>query len=138
MTINSFDKRMSFHNLSISVLKVGRQLAGSLAVAAFYFGAILSFSSCLKEEEPIEPKPKGNFTAASVSLSPDYRFQTYFDLEENKVLDSNLKFDWDLAFDASADGATFYLNSAKFMFASRIKNTPSVFGTQKILLAFSE
>ncbi len=136
LTINSFDKRMSFHNLSISVLKVGRQLAGSLAVAAFYFVAISCFSSCLKEEEPIAPAPKGNFTTSRVSLSPDYRFQNYFDLEENKLLSSNLKFDWDIAFDASAEGATFYLNSAKFMFASRIKNTPSVFGTQKDTIGF--
>ena len=102
---------MSFFYLSISVLKVGRQLAGLLAVAAF-------FSSCFKEETPIEPHLPGNVTTASVNLGSDYRHQVFFSLEHDSVVSSQLKYDWDLSFDAALGEQTIYLNSAKLMFAA--------------------
>jgi HmuY protein len=102
---------MSFHNLSISVLKVGRQLAGSLAVAAFFL-----LGGCFKEEEPVKPYDRGNVTTRSISLASDYRYQVFFNLDADSVIRRNLKSDWDIAFECSdTEGGKAYLNSANFM-----------------------
>jgi HmuY protein len=100
---------MSFHNLSISVLKVGRQMVGSLAIAAF-------FSGCIAEETPVLPHEAGNLLTTTIEMGTDYRWQLYFNLEKNQVVGRNLKSDWDLAFDANLDGNAVRLNSGKFMF----------------------
>ena len=111
---------MSFHNLSISVLKVGRQLAGSLAVAAFFMLAIVA---CIKEEEPIPPRPiDTSLLENSIVMGKDYRYQAFYSLEKDSMLSRNLKFDWDVAFDASAEGTRMYLNSAKYMFAASVSS----------------
>ena len=109
---------MSFHNLSISVLKVGRQLAGSLAVAAFFL-----LEGCFKEEEPVKPYDRGNVTTRSIPLASDYRYQIFFNLEKDSIISRNLKSDWDIAFECSntvqgtplGEGGKVYLNSANFM-----------------------
>ncbi|MEY4933879.1 MAG: hypothetical protein RIS64_238 [Bacteroidota bacterium] len=108
---------MSFHNLSISVLKVGRQMVGSLAIAAF-------FSGCIAEETPILPHQAGDVLTRAVDIGTDYSSQLYFNLEKNEVVGRNLKTDWDLAFDANPNGSIVRLNAAKFMFG---------FNTQKQL-----
>ena len=109
---------MSFHNLSISVLKVGRQLAGSLAVAAFF---IPSTTGCLKEEDPVTPHNPGNVITRSINLSSDYRFQVFYNLNQDSIFSQNLKTDWDIAFQSSAlpntEGSKVILNPAKFMSA---------------------
>jgi hypothetical protein len=99
---------MSFHNLSISVLKVGRQMVGSLAIAAF-------FSGCIAEETPILPHQAGDVLTTTVAMGTDYGVQLYFNLEKNKVVGSNSKTAWDLAFDANLNGSVVRLNAAKFM-----------------------
>jgi hypothetical protein len=110
---------MSFHNLSISVLKVGRQLAGSLAVAAFF---MFTLFGCIKEESPVTPRPiDQSLVKSKISLGTDYRYQAYYNLEKDSMLSRNLKFDWDIAFDASnTEGVSLYLNSSKYMFASPV------------------
>jgi HmuY protein len=112
---------MSFHNLSISVLKVGRQLTGSLVVAAFF---MLQIFGCIKEEKPVLPIPVDlSLVKSKISLGTDYRYQAYYNLEKDSMLSRNLKFDWDVAFDASnTEGVSLYLNSAKYMFASSVTN----------------
>lgn len=128
---------MSFHNLSISVLKVGRQLAGSLAVAAFFMPF---FSSCIKEEAPIQPRPQGNLTTRTISLSSDYRYQIYYNLEQDSILSQNNKFDWDIALESSTEGSKVILNTAKFMSALKtsetqienLKDTTGFFKSHKI------
>jgi hypothetical protein len=110
---------MSFHNLSISVLKVGRQLAGSLAVAAFF---MLALFGCIKEESPVTPRLIDlSLIQSKIPLGTDYRYQAYFSLEKDSMLSRNLKYDWDVAFDGSnTEGVSLYLNSAKYMFASPV------------------
>jgi hypothetical protein len=101
---------MSFHNLSISVLKVGRQLAGSLAVAAFFL-----LGGCFKDEDPIKPHDRGDVTTRSLNLANDYRYQIYYNLEKDSALSRNLKTDWDIAFESNTEGAKVFLNPANFM-----------------------
>jgi HmuY protein len=105
---------MSFHNLSISVLKVGRQLAGSLVVAAFL---LLSITSCLKEENPIQPSLQGNLSIRTINLNQDYKYQVYYNIDKDSIISQNDKSDWDLAFEANTEGSKVYLNPAKFMSA---------------------
>jgi HmuY protein len=101
---------MSFHNLSISVLKVGRQLAGSLAVAAFFL-----LAGCFKAEDPIKPHDRGDITTRSLNLASDYRYQIYFNLEKDSAVSRNVKTDWDIAFESNTEGAKVFLNPANFM-----------------------
>ena len=124
---------MSFHNLSISVLKVGRQLAGSLAVAAFF---MLALFGCIKEESAVTPQPIDlTLIKSRISLGTDYRYQAFYNLEKDSMLSRNLKFDWDVAFDASnTEGVSLYLNSAKYMFASPV--TKGNFETLKDTVGF--
>ncbi|MEO0044250.1 MAG: hypothetical protein RL329_3698 [Bacteroidota bacterium] len=105
---------MSFHNLSISVLKVGRHMVGSLAIAAF-------FSGCIPEETPIAPHQAGDVITTAVEMGTDYRWQLYFNLEKNLIVGRNLKTDWDLAFDANPEKSGVRLNSGKFMFGFNTK-----------------
>lgn len=112
---------MSFHNLSISVLKVGRQLADSSAVAAFFLAFIsTTMIGCLKDEEPVKPTKSGSVITRTIEMTPQYRYQVFYNLEEDSVKKRNLKWDWDLAFDATAEGSVVYLNSAKYMFSSQM------------------
>jgi hypothetical protein len=113
---------MSFHNLSISVLKVGRQLVGSLAVAAFF---IFTTTGCLKEEQPVLPFDRGGLTTRSINLASDYRNQIYYSLEKDSIIRQNLKMDWDLAFEANTEGVRVFLNSSRLM-ASMKTNTPNI------------
>jgi hypothetical protein len=112
---------MSFHNLSISVLKVGRQLVGSPTVAAFFLAFISTiWVGCLKEEEPVKPTQSGNVTTRTIEMTPQYRYQVFYNLEEDSLKSRNLKWDWDLSFDASADGSVVHINGAKYMFSSKM------------------
>jgi hypothetical protein len=159
---------MYFYHLSISVLKVGRQLVGSLTVAAFFmsvrqffktlstphstcqafktFGKftvlalvptpflsisflLILLQGCIREEDPVTPHTAGNVTTRSIALSSDYRSQVFYNLDQDSVMRSNLKTDWDIAFDVSdvlsnqngpnTEGGKIYLNQAKYMFAWR-------------------
>jgi hypothetical protein len=110
---------MSFHNLSISVLKVGRQLVVSSTVAAFFLAFIsTTWVGCLKDEEPVKPTKSGSVITRTIEMTPQYRYQTFYNLEKDSLIGRNLKWDWDLAFDASADGSVVHINGAKYMFAS--------------------
>ncbi len=112
---------MSFHNLSISVLKVGRQLVDSSAVAAFFLTFIsTNLVGCLKEEAPITPTKSGNVITRTIEMTPQYRYQVFYNLEKDSIMSRNPKWDWDLSFDASADGSVVHLNAAKFMFSSQM------------------
>ena len=105
---------MSFHNLSISVLKVGRQLAGSLAVAAFF---LPSLTGCIKEEKPVTPHEPGDVITRTVELSQDYRYQVFYSLEKDSIISRNLKTDWDFSFESHTEGSKVFLNSSRFMSA---------------------
>lgn len=105
---------MSFHNLSISVLKVGRQLAGSLAVAAFL---LLNLTSCLKEEKPVAPHEPGDVISRSIEMGSDYRYQVFYSLEKDSVISRNLKTDWDFSFESHTEGSKVFVNASRFMAA---------------------
>jgi HmuY protein len=124
---------MSFHNLSISVLKVGRQLVGSLTVAAFFMSFIITtVVGCFKDEQPVNPTKSGSVTTRAIEMTPQYRYQSFYNLEEDSLKSRNLKWDWDLSFEASPEGSVVHINGAKYMFSSKMatENFLSVRDTQ--------
>lgn len=91
---------------------------------------ILSFASCEKEELPLVAPitnqtttptdtasgeqliTKGNTYTNAVTMDSDYKSQIWFDLGSNSIVSTNLRTDWDLAFDCSASNNILYLNAA--------------------------
>jgi hypothetical protein len=141
---------MSIYHLSISVLKVGRQLVGSLTVAAFFMSKRLDFNTltthrtsvkptysllsiaflllllqgCIREEDPVLPHAAGDVVSRSIALSSDYRSQVFYNLEKDSIIGRNLKTDWDVSFDVSdTEGGRVHLNQAKYMFAWQTNKT---------------
>lgn len=73
---------------------------------------LLAFS-CMKEEIPVPKHEPGENQANEVGMEQDYRNQLYFDLGTNQVVKSNLKTEWDLAFESA--GNHVVLNTGKGM-----------------------
>lgn len=81
------------------------------------------FSACEKPEKPLEDPNKNNITDTTgfglvgreIFIEPDYKYQVFYNIEENTIACQNLKTDWDLAFEASNDGYHIFLNSSKAM-----------------------
>lgn len=73
--------------------------------------------SCMKEEIPVPKHEPGESQVNEVGMEQDYRNQLYFDLGTNQVVRSNLKTDWDLAFESV--GNRVVLNTGKGMAVHR-------------------
>lgn len=80
-------------------------------------------SSCLKEELPIQKPQPGDVETAQVSMSADYTYQVFFDLNSGEEVSKNFKTDWDLGFECSDNGSHIILNSSKLMFAADTKDS---------------
>lgn len=96
----------------------GRERKRCKTIGAWLLVGCMAFLlSCEREEIPVPAHVAGNVTTQSVDMGADYRWQLYYDLETNQVVGQNLKSDWDLGFEATADGYHVVLNSAKAMYA---------------------
>lgn len=78
-------------------------------------------SSCEKKETPVDRPPVTE--TVEIPMGSDYEKQYYFDLESNEVVKVASRFDWDLAFESSAEGYRVFINSYKFMFAYNTGST---------------
>lgn len=69
----------------------------------FYFtiAAILVFTSCLKEELPVEPVPKGDLASNQIEMGSTYGNQVWFDLDENQVVQVEDKYAYTFVFSGS-------------------------------------
>lgn len=79
--------------------------------------------SCKKGELPIKKRIPGDVIHSAVNMETNYRYQLYFDLETNSMMQQNLKVDWDLGFESSETGWEVTLNSSKYMAAWNIGTT---------------
>jgi len=72
----------------------------------------------LQDDEKLEtfPIPEG-IKIGSVELGPQYSFNAYYNLSENKVVQTGTNLDFDLAFESSVYGWHILLNSGVFMHA---------------------
>jgi len=88
-----------------------------------YLLAALTLSSCFKEEEPVEPYPRGSNQENLLKLGENYEQQLYLDLGTNKVVKANSRSAWDLAFSCDPDLAYVTLNSGRNMRAGKTSAT---------------
>lgn len=79
---------------------------------------LITFSSCFKEDDMIEPHKAGNVNTSTIELGQYYKYQVYFDLGTGKSVANNEKDDWDLGFAAADSGRNIILNTSKFMMAA--------------------
>jgi len=84
---------------------------------------LVLFSSCEKEELPIPAHNPGNVITNSVKMESDYRYQLFFDLENNTTIKQNHKTDWDLGFETTSEGNKVILNTSKLMYAANTQQS---------------
>jgi len=72
-------------------------------------------SSCEKKELPAPAYDRGDITTVEIQMTTNYKNQVWYSLSENRIISTNLKTDWDLAFESSADGDHVFLNGSKAM-----------------------
>lgn len=84
---------------------------------------LLLSSSCLKKEIPVAFERNESIQTAQVEMASNYKYQVYFNLEENRVVGRNEKTAWDCAYHLSDDGKAYLLlNSAKAMYGAAYAN----------------
>ncbi len=72
-------------------------------------------TSCFKDDERIPPYDRGDRITATIELTQNYKYQVFFNLDENQVVSVNEKTNWDLAFECSSVGNHILLNTSNFM-----------------------
>ena len=90
-----------------------------------YFPYIFFFIftiSCEKEELPISPHQTGDVLVQQIEMLQDYRYQVFYNLENNEIISENLKTDWDLGFENTPNGFHIVLNSSTYSGLSYIEN----------------
>lgn len=60
--------------------------------------AFFVFASCIKEELPVEPVPKGDLTTGQIEMGNTYGNQVWFDLDQNQVVQIEDKYGYTLVF----------------------------------------
>ncbi len=80
----------------------------------YYFLIVASvlFFSCEKKELPVKKYDRGNVITAQVAMEPNYKNQIWYRLSDNQIIKTNLRTDWDIAFESSATGYHIILNGA--------------------------
>ncbi|MFA6571102.1 MAG: HmuY family protein [Bacteroidota bacterium] len=71
--------------------------------------------SCIPGENPVQPFDRGGVLSSKVTLGPNYSDQVFFSLDQNKFLNFNDIYIWDLGFACKDSSNYIILNSAKFM-----------------------
>lgn len=88
----------------------------------FFLALALSLSSCFKEK-PIKAPTNNIGTLFTANMGADYSKQLYFNVQNGLFIDSNSRYDYDLAFDCDANKFNIWLNGAKLMQAARTGKT---------------
>ncbi|HRP59739.1 MAG TPA: HmuY family protein [Vicingus sp.] len=88
----------------------------------YYLLLILTLTSCLKEETPLPMPEPGNIETVVIEIGFPYLNQVYYDCETNKVMATNTKYVWDLAFECTPLGYRVLLNNATGMLAANMGN----------------
>lgn len=71
------------------------------------------FSSCEKDELPVQKHSSGDVTTTQIELGSTYETQVYYSLSSNTIVSTNHKLAWDLGFEASKDGWHVKLNTGR-------------------------
>jgi len=85
---------------------------------------ILGLNSCFQKDSPMAPISPGNIETVQIEIGYPYLNQVYYDCGTNKVVRSNTKYEWDLAFECAPDGYRVRLNTAKGEFIANMGSVP--------------
>ena len=99
---------------------------------------VLIFSSCEKKELPAPKYDRGDVLTAQVDMTTNYRNQIWFSLSDNKIVSTNYKTDWDIAFESSTTGNHIILNSALGMRIYKTNFTQLLQVTDTVGMAVNE
>jgi hypothetical protein len=88
----------------------------------FIIPAFFLFSSCDPGEIPVEPFDRGDVIVSQVNMDPVYKYQVWFNLDQDSIVKSTSKSLWDIAFDCGLTNH-IYLNSALGAKAANTQNT---------------
>lgn len=70
----------------------------------------ITMVSCQKEEPPLRLPEKGDSSFATVEMGEDYVDQLFYDFESGSVVHISEINSWDLAFEASSQGNSIFMN----------------------------
>ena len=84
---------------------------------------VFALSSCLKEEKPVPAYPRGDSKTNTVNLGNDYDLQVWFSLENNQVVSTNHKNDWDFAISSTDFSDKIWINYSRMMSATKAKGS---------------
>ena len=89
----------------------------------FYYLFLFLFTiSCEQEELPISPHQTGDVLVQQIEMLQDYRYQVFYNLENNEIVSENLKIEWDIGFENTPSGFHIVLNSSTYSGLSYIEN----------------
>jgi len=84
---------------------------------------IIVLTSCLPEEDPINPVPKGGFSIVQVEMGSGYEHQIWYDLSAQAVVATNSRFAYDLIYNPNASVAPITLNAARISSIASLETT---------------
>ncbi|CAG0979431.1 MAG: hypothetical protein HND27_08550 [Bacteroidetes bacterium] len=95
-----------------------------MKIKTTYWLALISlFFACEKKEIPLPPHQPGTYERVVIPIGYPYNNQVFYNCNTNKIVSSNKKYDWDLAFDCAENGYVIRLNTAKGMLAASTNST---------------
>lgn len=86
---------------------------------------LILFSSCLNKETavPLPPHVPGDESVGTVNMENDYRYQIFYNLKNNAIVQTGKFTLWDLGFETSVAGWHIVLNGARVMKAYKTAKT---------------
>lgn len=97
-------------------MKKCRAMKDYLGITAI-LAVILLFSSCFKEDTPVQLPPHGESQVTQIALGSSYTNQVYFQFKSGKTFTNDYR-KWDLAFESSESGYHIWLNGGNMELAT--------------------
>lgn len=82
------------------------------------FTIFFLLTSCFKEDIKVNPPSPGEVETVTIEIGYPYKNQVFYNCEQNKIISTNSKFDWDIGFETGVDGKHVKLNTAKGVLSS--------------------
>ncbi len=87
----------------------------SIVAVLFSITTLSLFSSCFKEDNPVQLQPAGDAKVFQISMGADYHRQVYFDFNSTDTTGSEHTC-WDLSFESSDSGWHVWINGSNEAF----------------------
>jgi len=88
-----------------------------------YITLIFILTSCFEEDVRVPPHEQGDLKVGVVELTENYKYQVFFDLENNETVKKNLRSEWDLGFETADSAWHVILNTSRMMLSGNSMST---------------